>query len=289
MTQSMTGYGKGEALVGTKKITVEIRSLNSKQLDMSIKSPAVFREREQYVRSEVSRRLQRGKVDVYVTVENTKAEAALPINIPVFKTFYAQLSELSRELNLPVEPLIGTIMRMPEVMQIGERNEIGDDELMAFGVAVDLAIDNIENFRKTEGAVLMGDLLGRVALIETLLEEIVPYERERVETVKNRIRENLESLNIPLDSNRLEQELIFYIEKLDVTEEKTRLNNHCKYFAEVATSEEFAGRKLGFITQEMGREINTLGSKANHAQIQKIVVRMKDELEKIKEQLLNIL
>lgn len=289
MTQSMTGYGKGEALVGTKKTTVEIRSLNSKQLDMSIKSPAVFREREQYVRSEVSRRLQRGKVDVYVTVENTKAEAALPINIPVFKTFYAQLSELSRELNLPVEPLIGTIMRMPEVMQIGERNEIGDDELMAFGVAVDLAIDNIENFRKTEGAVLMGDLLGRVALIETLLEEIVPYERERVETVKNRIRENLESLNIPLDSNRLEQELIFYIEKLDVTEEKTRLNNHCKYFAEVATNEAFAGRKLGFITQEMGREINTLGSKANHAQIQKIVVRMKDELEKIKEQLLNIL
>lgn len=289
MTQSMTGYGKGEALVGTTKITVEMRSLNSKQLDLSIKSPAVFREREQYIRSEVSRRLQRGKVDVYVTVENTNTEAAMPINIPVFKTFYAQLSELSRELDLPTEPLIGTIMRMPEVMQVGERNEIGEEELMAFGVAVDLAIDNIENFRQTEGAVLMGDLLGRVNLIETLLDEVVPFEKERVETVKTRIRENLESLNIPLDSNRLEQELIFYIEKLDVTEEKTRLKNHCKYFAEVANGEDFAGRKLGFITQEMGREINTLGSKANHAQIQKIVVRMKDELEKIKEQLLNIL
>ncbi len=294
MIKSMTGYGKAESLLGHKKITVEIRSLNSKQTDLGVKLPGVYRQSEYEIRNRVSRRLGRGKIDVYISYEISGEAATTAIHAPVFLDYYRQLRQIAASAGMEWggaeadAALMGSILRLPEVVQ-NEVAAVDETELAALLATVETALDRLECFREQEGAVLMTDLLERIARIEGLKNAVTPYEKARTEAIRTRIREHIESLKIPVDSNRLEQEMIFYIEKLDVTEEKVRLQNHCNYFREVAAEEDGVGRKLGFIAQELGREINTLGSKANDAGMQKLVVEMKDELEKIKEQLLNIL
>ena len=273
MVKSMTGFGKGEAALRNKKITVEIRSLNSKQLDLSLRLPAVYRQSEYEIRNLIARTIQRGKVDVFVTVESQAVETSARINREVFREYLRQMNDtLSFSgIDAGYDAILPVIMRLPDV------------------VATEAAAAHLDAFREQEGAILIADLLRRVELIEQYKTEVVPFEKARTETVKARILDNLSKLAVDVDRNRLEQEMIFYLEKLDITEEKVRLTNHCNYFREVASSEEGAGRKLGFIAQEMGREINTMGSKANEPNIQILVVKMKDELEKIKEQVLNIL
>ncbi|MDE6375276.1 MAG: YicC family protein [Alistipes sp.] len=286
----MTGFGKGEAVLKNKKITVEIRSLNSKQLDLGLRLPAVYRQSEYEIRTLAARRLVRGKVDVFVTVENQQTETPARIDRELFREYLRQATDALAYAG--VEPDYGmlapAILRMPEVVAT-ETEAISDEEHAALLSATEAAAQQLDAFRTQEGAILIADLLRRVDLIERYKNEVEPYEATRTETVKTRILENLAKLGAEVDRNRLEQEMIFYLEKLDITEEKVRLTNHCNYFREVAANEEGAGRKLGFIAQEMGREINTMGSKANETNIQILVVKMKDELEKIKEQVLNIL
>ena len=294
MIKSMTGYGKAEAALGHKKITVEIRSLNSKQTDLAVKLPALYRPQEYEIRNLVAKRLQRGKIDVYITVELAGSQNSVTLNKQAFDEYYTQLMALADGQNMAWgtkavdAALLQVILRLPDVVQT-ETTTLSDEENHALMKAVEEALNHIEAFREQEGTILIADLLKRIDKIESLKNGVEPYEKARTETIKARIRENIEAIGIPLDSNRLEQEMIYYIEKLDITEEKVRLQNPCNYVREVARSEEGVGRKLGFIAQELGREINTLGSKANEATMQKMVVEMKDELEKIKEQLLNIL
>ena len=288
MVKSMTGFGKGEAALRNKKITVEIRSLNSKQLDLSLRLPAVYRQSEYEIRNLIARTIQRGKVDVFVTVESQAVETSAHINREVFREYLRQMNDtLSFSgIDAGYDAILSVIMRLPDVVAT-EAEAISEEEHAALLAAVEAAAAHLDAFREQEGAILIADLLRRVELIEQYKTEVVPFEKARTETVKARILDNLSKLAVDVDRNRLEQEMIFYLEKLDITEEKVRLTNHCNYFREVASSEEGAGRKLGFIAQEMGREINTMGSKANDIQI--LVVKMKDELEKIKEQVLNIL
>ena len=290
MIKSMTGFGKGEAVVGDKKFRVELRSLNSKQLDLSIKIPSKYRAAEAEVRSIVTRELQRGKVDCFVSFEAAVAETSSHINREAFKAYAEELRQVSAEGGLTIsdDALLRSVLRMPDVVTNEER-EVSDDELKAILEATAIAAEELNKFRMQEGAILIADLLKRIDLIEQYRHEVEPYEGARVDVIKTRIRENIEKLQLEVDNNRLEQEMIFYIEKLDITEEKVRLDNHCNYFREVARDEEAPGRKLGFIAQELGREINTMGSKSNEANMQRLVVKMKDELEKIKEQVLNIL
>lgn len=294
MIKSMTGYGKAEAVLDHKKITVEIRSLNSKQLDLTVKIPAVYRQSEYEIRNRIGKRLQRGKIDAYVSYEITGDSVPVNIDRKTFTAYFGQIREIAAENGIDWNgsaldaAVVPAVLRLPEVIQ-NDQQTVSEAETQALKRCVEEAVDHMEQFRIQEGAILIADLLRRIDRIEQLKEEIVPFEKARAETIKTRIRENIESLGIPFDANRLEQEMIYYIEKLDITEEKVRLQNHCKYFREVARGEEAPGRKLGFIAQELGREINTLGSKANEATIQKKVVEMKDELEKIKEQVLNIL
>ena len=286
----MTGFGKGEALLPNKKITVEIRSLNSKQLDLNLRLPAIYRQSEYELRTLVGRCLVRGKVDVFVTVENRQVETPARIDRELFREYLRQAGDAMAHAGIGAnyEALVPAILRMPEVVST-ETEAISDEEHAALLAATEAAAARLDAFRVQEGAILIADLLRRVDLIEQYRNEVVPYEPVRTENVRARILENLAKLNAEVDRNRLEQEMIFYLEKFDITEEKVRLTNHCNYFREVAANEECAGRKLGFIDQEMGREINTMGSKANEANIQILVVKMKDELEKIKEQVLNIL
>ena len=290
----MTGYGKAEAVLNHKKITVEIRSLNSKQLDLTVKVPAVYRQSEYEIRNRIGKRLQRGKIDAYVSCEITGDSVPVNIDRKTFTAYFGQIREIAAENGIDWNgsaldaAVVPAVLRLPEVIQ-NDQQTVSEAETQALKRCVEEAVDHMEQFRIQEGTILIADLLRRIDRIEQLKEEIVPFEKARAETIKTRIRENIESLGIPFDANRLEQEMIYYIEKLDITEEKVRLQNHCKYFREVARGEEAPGRKLGFIAQELGREINTLGSKANEATIQKKVVEMKDELEKIKEQVLNIL
>ncbi|MBR5771310.1 MAG: YicC family protein [Alistipes sp.] len=286
----MTGFGKGEAMVDDKKIRVELRSLNSKQLDLSIKLPGKYRAAEAEMRSIITRELQRGKVDCFVSFEAATAETSAHINREAFKAYAKELREVCAENAVIADSdyFLKAILRMPDVITSEER-EVSEAELAAIIEATKAACDKLNNFRIQEGAILIADLLGRIDLIEKYRHEVEQFEGARVETIKNRIRENIEKLQLEVDNNRLEQEMIFYIEKLDITEEKVRLDNHCNYFREVAAEEEAPGRKLGFIAQELGREINTMGSKSNEANMQRLVVKMKDELEKIKEQVLNIL
>lgn len=286
----MTGFGKGEALLPNKKITVEIRSLNSKQLDLNLRLPAIYRQSEYELRTLVGRCLVRGKVDVFVTVENRQVETPARIDRELFREYLRQAGDAMAYAGIGAnyEALVPAILRMPEVVST-ETEAISDEEHAALLAATEAAAARLDAFRVQEGAILIADLLRRVDLIEQYRNEVVPYEPVRTENVRARILENLAKLNAEVDRNRLEQEMIFYLEKFDITEEKVRLTNHCNYFREVAANEECAGRKLGFIAQEMGREINTMGSKANEANIQILVVKMKDELEKIKEQVLNIL
>ncbi|MBQ2703274.1 MAG: YicC family protein [Alistipes sp.] len=286
----MTGFGKAEALCENKKIVAEIRSLNSKQLDLSVKMPALYREAEFEIRNMLNKSLQRGKVELYVTVETTEVATAATIDKRLFRAYLCQLNDALTYSGIDVsyDALVPTIVKMPNVLAT-ESVAVSDEERSALLKAVGEAVERLNAFREQEGAVLIADLLGRVERIEEYKNAVTPFEKARTEAIRNRIRENIEKLQIEVDNNRLEQEMIFYIEKLDITEEKVRLQNHCKYFREVAATEECAGRKLGFIAQEMGREINTMGSKSNDADMQMLVVKMKDELEKIKEQVLNIL
>ena len=290
MVKSMTGFGKGEAALQNKKITVEIRSLNSKQLDLGLRLPAVYRQSEYEIRNIIARTIQRGKVDVFVTVESQAVETPARINKEVFREYLHQMTDTLAfaGIDADYDAIVPVIMRLPEVVST-ETESISDEEHAALIAATEAAAARLDAFRMQEGAILIADLLGRVDRIESYKEEVMPFEKARTETIKARILDNLEKLQADVDRNRLEQEMIFYLEKLDITEEKVRLTNHCKYFREVAAGEEGAGRKLGFIAQEMGREINTMGSKANESNIQILVVKMKDELEKIKEQVLNIL
>lgn len=290
MVKSMTGFGKGEAALQNKKITVEIRSLNSKQLDLGLRLPAVYRQSEYEIRNIIARTIQRGKVDVFITVESQAVETPARINKEVFREYLRQMTDTLAfaGIDADYDAIVPAVMRLPEVVST-ETESISDEEHAALIAATEAAAARLDAFRLQEGAILIADLLGRVDKIERYKEEVVPFEKARTETIKARILDNLEKLQVDVDRNRLEQEMIFYLEKLDITEEKVRLANHCKYFREVAAGEEGAGRKLGFIAQEMGREINTMGSKANESNIQILVVKMKDELEKIKEQVLNIL
>lgn len=286
----MTGFGKGEATVDDKKIRVELRSLNSKQLDLSVKLPGKYRAAEAEMRNIITRELQRGKVDCFVSFEAATAETSAHINREAFKAYAKELREVCAENAVIADSdyFLKAILRMPDVITSEER-EVSEAELAAIIEATKAACAELNNFRIQEGAILIADLLGRIDLIEKYRHEVEQFEGARVETIKNRIRENIEKLQLEVDNNRLEQEMIFYIEKLDITEEKVRLDNHCNYFREVSAEEEAPGRKLGFIAQELGREINTMGSKSNEANMQRLVVKMKDELEKIKEQVLNIL
>lgn len=286
----MTGFGKGEAAIGGRRISVEIRSLNSKQLDLSLRLPALYRDMEYELRGLVARTVRRGKVDLFVTVESDRVDTPARIDRELFRTYADQLTDALDYAGIEAsgDALLSAVLRMPEVVAT-DGETVGDEERAALLAAASRAAEQLDAFRCQEGATLIGDLLHRVDLIERYKEEVIPWESRRAETIKGRIREQLARLEVEPDSGRLEQEMIYYLEKLDITEEKVRLSNHCRYFREVAAEEEGIGRKLGFIAQEMGREINTMGSKANDTQIQILVVRMKDELEKIKEQVLNIL
>jgi len=288
----MTGFGKAEIQFNGKNITVEVKSLNSKQLDLNVKTPMIYRDREYDIRNLLTSKLTRGKVDFYINVDEKKENSALPINAGVFKSYYEQIQKISNDCNISItqEPVFQTILRLPDVLKI-EKVEVTDEEWNAVFECINAALEKMLLFRQQEGKALEKDITERVRLIEDLLDKIEPFEKQRLETVKNKLQESLKNLGkeIKIDNDRFEQELIYYLEKMDVTEEKVRLRNHCKYFINTVNEDLPVGRKLGFILQEMGREINTLGSKANQADMQKFVVLMKDELEKIKEQSLNIL
>jgi TIGR00255 family protein len=288
----MTGYGKATAELTEKKINVEIKSLNSKAMDLSVRIAPAYREKEMEIRNEISRTLERGKVDFSLWVEKKEsAESATPINQVLIEGYYKQIKDIADNLSIPVPvDWFQTLLRMPDVMTKTEIQELTEEEWETVHVAIEEAIKHLVDFRKQEGAALEKKFREKIANISHLLESITPYEKERVEKIKERITDALEkTLSVDYDKNRLEQELIYYIEKLDVNEEKQRLSNHLKYFISTMESGSGQGKKLGFIAQEMGREINTLGSKSNHAEMQKIVVQMKDELEQIKEQVLNIM
>lgn len=287
----MTGYGKATAEYNDKKITIELRSVNSKQLDTTIRVPAAYREKEADIRAELLK-LQRGKIEVFVTVDSQKNISQVQINESLFADYYQQIKAIGERVGIATDSpeIIRTIIHLPEVLS-SDKKDISEEETTVLISCLKDAIKQFEQFREHEGAVLMTDILQRVANIEALLAKVEPYETNRIETIKNRINTNLEEV-IPaasIDKNRFEQELIYYLEKIDITEEKVRLKQHCSYFRETATKEETPGRKLSFISQEIGREINTLGSKANEVNIQQLVIQMKDELEKVKEQLLNVL
>ncbi len=291
MIRSMTGYGKAECELALKKITIEVKSLNSKQLDLNTRTPGVYREKEIEIRREISDKLIRGKVDFSLYSESLGVESNSVINSPMVKSYFAQLSEISNELGLPVnEHILPIIMQLPDVVKT-TRDEPDENEWKIILAAIREALNALDNFRLQEGLSLHKDIIINLNTITTLLAQIVPYELERTVKVKERILEGLKELSSPegVDHNRLEQEMIFYLEKLDINEEKVRLGNHCSYFIETLELDEPVGKKLGFIAQEIGREINTLGSKANHTEMQKLVIGMKDALEKIKEQLLNAL
>lgn len=290
MQKSMTGFGRGEVVLGTKRFKAEVRSLNSKQLDLAVKLPPVYRMAEFDVRNAAVKALVRGKVDIYISCESSELQVAAHIDKESFKNYLTQVSDALcyAGIDAAYDVLVPAILKMPSVLT-SEQTDATAEELTAVCQAVNKAMEALDEFRTQEGATLIADLVGRVDKIEALYDQIAPFEKARTETIRQRIRENIAKLGVDVDENRLEQEMIYYIEKLDITEERVRLHNHCKYFREVATTEPQAGRKLGFIAQEMGREINTTGSKANSHEIQTLVVQMKDELEKIKEQVLNLL
>jgi len=291
MIQSMTGFGKATCEYEGKKIVVEIKSLNSKQLDLSLKIAAAYRNKELEIRTEILQKLERGKIDVAIYMDNSGKDVANQINPSVFLSYMQQIKSLSQNLELP-EPTnwFDILLRLPDVMKT-DNIELEENEWQALKKSIDKAIEQVISFRIQEGKSLENVFISKITNIGDLLEKISPYEVERIEKIRSRLKDNLQALSdkVDYDQNRLEQELIYYIEKLDINEEKVRLRNHLNYFLETMKLEPSAGKKLGFIAQEIGREINTLGAKANHSEIQKIVVKMKDELEQIKEQVLNVL
>ena len=292
MIQSMTGYGKATAELSDKKINVEIKSLNSKAMDLSARIAPLYREKEMEIRNEISKVLERGKVDFSLWIEKGVGDAVAQINIALAQSYDQQMKALAIALgySYPNEYSMATMMRMPDIMGKDEVQSLTAEEWQSVHQVVEEAINHLVDFRKQEGAALEKKFREKIANIARLLETVTPFEKERVFKVKERIIDALEkTVSVDYDKNRLEQELIYYIEKLDVNEEKQRLANHLKYFISTLESGSGQGKKLGFIAQEMGREINTLGSKSNHAEMQKIVVQMKDELEQIKEQVLNVM
>ena len=292
MIQSMTGYGKAIVELPDKKINVEIKSLNSKAMDLSTRIAPAYREKEMEIRNEIARVLERGKVDFSLWVEKKDAEQlATPINQELVAAYFHRIKEISSVTGIPEpEDWFATLLRMPDVMTKTETQELSEEEWQTAYAAVKEALEHLVDFRKQEGAALEKKFREKISNIEHLLEIVEPYEKERVGKIKDRIVDALEkTISVDYDKNRLEQELIYYIEKLDINEEKQRLSNHLKYFISTLENGSGQGKKLGFIAQEMGREINTLGSKSNHAEMQKIVVQMKDELEQIKEQVLNVM
>ncbi|MEY2923330.1 MAG: hypothetical protein RL108_1956 [Bacteroidota bacterium] len=282
----MTGFGKASLQLPSKKITVEIKSLNSKGLDLNTRMSSIYREMELGLRNQISQLLERGKIDFSLYIEITGEETSSKINVPIVKGYMNQLKEVNESAD--ETELLKMAIRMPDALKT-EREEIDEKEWQEIQKVINQALENIVQFRKDEGASLEKEFQLRIAKIRSLMTEAVAYDAERVATVKNRLRTALDELKVAVDENRFEQELIFYLEKYDITEEKVRLENHLNYFIETLSGNEANGRKLGFITQEMGREINTMGSKSNHSEMQKLVVMMKDELEKIKEQVLNVL
>ena len=292
----MTGYGKAEAQLSSGKLTVEIRTLNAKSADINIKTQLLPKDKDIPVRKKLAERLQRGTIDLFLSFEAAGTDAARPLNTDAVKAYYTQILSLRRELPGFTAPgdednseLLASILRLPDVVDAKKADVISDEEWPIVEAAIDEALDHLQAFRSQEGAALYKDVTSRVQNILNLYDEIETLEGERIETVKARLLKNLEELQQKPDPARFEQELIFYLEKYDINEEKVRLRQHCRYFMETIDGEPYPGKKLGFIIQEMGREINTTGSKANHAGIQKLVVRMKDELEKIREQSMNIL
>ncbi len=291
----MTGYGKSEALLENGKLTVEFRSVNGKNADINIKTSLLPKDKEMGVRKKIADKLQRGTIDMFLTWEPNAAEGAKAVNIALAKEYFSQIQALGSEIgavNLPLhEPnyLLATLLRMPDVIDAKKQDVITDANWPLVEKAVDEALAAIDAYRIKEGEALYKDVTSRVQKILGLYDEVESHETERLEAVRARLMKNLEELKAKVDPERFEQEMVYYLEKLDINEEKVRLRQHCKYFMDTIDGEPFPGKKLGFIIQEMGREINTTGSKANHASIQKCVVRMKDELEKIREQSLNIL
>jgi uncharacterized protein (TIGR00255 family) len=282
----MTGFGKATLQLPTKKIPVEIKSLNSKGLDLNTRMPSVFREMELGLRNQLSQRLERGKIDFSLFVEITGEETSSKINVPIVKGYINQMKAVIP--NADETELMKMAIRMPDALKV-EREEIDENDWKLIQGVIDQALENMAQFRKDEGVSLEKEFLLRIGNILSFMNEAVSFDKERIETVKTRLRTAIEDLQLAVDESRFEQELIFYLEKYDITEEKVRLENHLNYFIETIAGTEANGRKLGFITQEMGREINTMGSKSNHTEMQKLVVMMKDELEKIKEQVLNVL
>ncbi|MBC7862258.1 MAG: YicC family protein, partial [Bacteroidia bacterium] len=289
MLKSMTGFGKSQNENGTKKIAVELRSLNSKSMDLSIRIPLAYREKENELRALLTKKLERGKVDFSVFIESAELENGLQLNKERAKTYHAILKTLSEELNETDQVLLPLVMRMPDLFKT-ERPEADTEEWEKIMKCAETAVENLNQFRNDEGKALTVEVKNRIENIQRFLKTIEEGDAKRAVSVKERLLKGISEIveKEKIDENRLEQELIYYLEKMDVTEEKVRLKTHCDYFLETM-KEESSGRKLGFISQEIGREINTIGSKANDVTIQKLVVQMKDELEKIKEQLLNVL
>ncbi|MEI7828272.1 MAG: YicC/YloC family endoribonuclease [Prolixibacteraceae bacterium] len=290
MIKSMTGYGKAECELSQKKVTIEIKSLNSKQMDLNTRISQIFREKDLEIRRELSDKLIRGKVDFILYTESLGEDSATKINAGIVKSYYKQMEKISADLNIPLNnSILQTILTLPEVVK-NEREELDDQEWKAILGKIGEAIESLDKFRIQEGASLKTDMISNVQSITSLLTDVGQYEEERVMRIKEKIFEGLKDISIEqVNENRLEQEMIFYLEKMDINEEKVRLLNHCNYFLETIELAEPVGKKLGFIAQEIGREVNTLGSKANHTEMQKLVIQMKDALERIKEQLLNVL
>ncbi|QRX65004.1 YicC family protein [Dysgonomonadaceae bacterium zrk40] len=286
----MTGYGKAVAELPNKRVTVEIRSLNSKQFDLSARIPSVYREKELILRNMLSRRLERGKVDLTMNVDLLNRDVSSKIDPVVLQQYHRELSSLATEMGVATPAdWLPVLLRLPDVMR-QENETLSEEEWNSIDVAISEALKEVIRFRRQEGEMLQQVLNGNIEAIRSLLAAVEPYEAERTEKIKSRLYESLASLEgVELDKNRLEQEMIYYLEKLDVTEEKTRLAHHLDYFTETLRENSSQGKKLGFIAQEIGREINTLGSKSNQSGMQRIVVQMKDELEQIKEQILNVL
>lgn len=290
MIQSMTGYGKSVAELPNKKVHVEIKSLNSKSLDLTTRIAPVYREKEMEIRGEISKKLERGKVDFALWIDKSVSVSGM-INPVVFENYHRQIKEISESMGIPVpQDWFQTILRISDVFTMPEAEELSGEEWEVVSAAINESIDHLIAFRKQEGDALEKKFREKISNIQELLYRVEPYEKERVEKIKSRIIESLEKeLKVDYDKNRFEQELIYYIEKLDISEEKQRLQNHLDYFLQTLDNGHGQGKKLGFIAQEMGREINTMGSKSNNAEMQNIVVRMKDELEQIKEQVLNVM
>ena len=286
MIQSMTGFGKATMQLPTKKITVEVKSLNSKGLDLSVRMPSVYREMELGLRTQIAAALERGKVDFSIFIESTSEQTSTKVNVPIVQEYMNQLKAVYADAD--ATELMKMALRMPDALKT-ERDEIDEKDWATIQIAIDESLANILGFRKDEGQSLEKEFQLRIGNIRNYMNQALALDSERVQAIKDRLQNAISELKVTIDENRFEQELIYYLEKLDITEEKVRLTNHLDYFLETINGTEANGRKLGFITQEMGREINTMGSKANHSQMQKLVVMMKDELEKIKEQVLNVL